>query len=107
MPFTKEEDAKLEREHFEKYDPIANKLGIGRLQVLIVRHIALPSRIIEAVKSDRHLNNIPLHKWDRQDLNVRMLAKHAGFKAWSLCETVCVLKLVARHYIANIPEPEK
>lgn len=45
--------------------------------------------------TDPHLNDIPLSQWDSQDRIIRPLAYHKGL-AWSLSDTVCVLKTLAK-----------
>lgn len=55
-------------------------------------------RIAKAIKTDRHLNNLPLGVWDNQDCVIRQLAYNKGL-AWSLSDTVCVLKAVACHSV--------
>jgi hypothetical protein len=108
-PFTAEENARMEREHFEKYDAIARQIGINRL---IIHVPATKERILQALANDdRHLNTIPLPNWDRQHDKTMALARGFGIKVWALCETVCVLKHVARHYITGEleipPDPER
>jgi hypothetical protein len=46
--------------------------------------------------TDPHLNDIPLIMWDNRDAVVRGKAVRAGMRAWSLSDTVCVLKAFAR-----------
>lgn len=98
------------REHFDKYELIARALGIEKLKVLVP---ATREEIVEALKTDYNLNNIPLGKWDAQHARVLYLvrtcknemfrANHARF--WSLGDTVCVLKHVAKHHIAGVERP--
>ena len=45
---------------------------------------------------DEHLNDLPLIVWDSQNHVVQRAAFQAGAKAWSLSDTVCVLKALAR-----------
>lgn len=45
--------------------------------------------------TDPHLNDIPLGWWDRKDPVVRHYAYAKGLP-WSLSDTVCVLKSLAR-----------
>ena len=45
--------------------------------------------------ADEHLNDIPLKLWDNQDYIVRHLAYAKGL-AWSLSDTVCTLKAIAK-----------
>ena len=94
-------EAERRREHFEKFDDIAKRIGVVKLEKLVP---ATKQQIVEALKTDPHLNNIPLIKWDRKDPVVRKMAFRSGFKTWSLSYTVCVLKHVAAHYIAKEKE---
>ena len=48
-----------------------------------------------AESTDDHLNDLPLHIWDAVDGRVRPLAYNKGL-IWSLSDTVCVLKTLAR-----------
>jgi hypothetical protein len=70
--------------------------------------IGLPESLIpasnETVKksTDPHLNDIPLHCWDHMDPVVRQYAT-AKKLPWSLSDTVCCLKAMARRR-ANKPE---
>lgn len=98
-------EKRQKRDHFEKYNALAEKLGISALTRLVLARVASRDRILEAHKLDEHLNTIQLKNWDLLDGNVWALAKAAGIKAWSLCETTCVLKVVARHHIAGIEAP--
>lgn len=100
------------REHYEKYEAIAQAIGIDNLIPLIKVDA---DTIRAALAKDPHLNTIPLAKWDRW----------AGFHAGealptlgaspiptalrscrSLCERGCTLKHVARHHIAGVPAPD-
>ena len=91
-------EATRQREHFEKFDAIAKAIGIPALEKVVP---ATKLEITEALKTDRNLNNIPLVRWDKKDYIVRRMAFKAGFEFWSLSYTVCVLKHVAREYIAK------
>jgi len=51
------------------------------------------------VSKDPHLNDIPLKRWDTMDCVIRSLAEYAGLKSWSLSDTVCVAKEMARQMI--------
>lgn len=44
---------------------------------------------------DESLNDIPLQLWDNKDPIIRRMAYNKGL-AWSLSDTVCVLKTVAK-----------
>lgn len=54
--------------------------------------------------TDRHFNDIPLKLWDERHGAMRYLAKRAGVEAgWSLMETTCALKALARRAIGGEP----
>jgi len=67
-----------------------------------------PSEWRELLEDDEHLNNVPLRQWDRLDYFVRgraarsmnAVAAITGSRAWSLSDSVCVLKETARRYAA-------
>jgi hypothetical protein len=105
------------------YLAVADAIGRPALESL-VRQIASVEEIREALHADPHLNNIPLPKWDGMDRAVRTLiagqpskimaiswsAKAAsnlrpGTFCWSLSETVCVLKAVARALVEAADQP--
>lgn len=48
--------------------------------------------------TDPYLNDIPLYWWDAHDMWTRRRASRAGFKSWSLSDTVCVQKAAARRF---------
>lgn len=96
-----EREEEMHREHFEKYDTIARLIGIERL----IRFIpATREEVAKAIKVGEALNSIPLIMWDAKHIPVQQMARaaKAGWgeskTAWALCETVCTLKHVARHY---------
>lgn len=80
----------LDREisHQDFYRWLGNAIGVK----------TLPGRILELLpgSTDEHLNDIPLKLWDVQDSYVRAMAGRAGLRVWSLSDTVCVLKCLAR-----------
>ncbi len=78
-----------EMTHDEFYLWLADAIGVTFGDV--------PIPVAEINKSeDVHFNDIALHRWDAGDPWVRQKARRAGFRSWSLCETVCCLKAVAR-----------
>lgn len=91
-------------EHYAKYEDVAQKLGVAALTRLVP---ASRKEIAQCLETDWHLNNIPLTRWDALDGSVRGLAARAGHRSWSISQTVCVLKHVAKHHIAGAPAPEK
>jgi hypothetical protein len=98
-------------EHFKKYDKIAREIGIEELKKQIPLE---PEEVKSKLKEDAHLNNIPLSLWDawaggKQYNDGRVELSYLGF--WntfryhnfchSLSERVCLLKHVARWYVAG------
>lgn len=72
--------------HAEKYEEIAQDLGVDFLKTLIP---ASPEKIRKALeRGDKHLNSIPLRKWDAASMQVRV-------PGLSLSEKVSALKHVA------------
>ena len=124
--------------HTEKYERIAQQLGIDALKSLVPFSA---ERIRDALAAgDEHLNTLSLASWDKQHgyatakaercacckqwkptpkasgvwaLYVAAVAENRTRRAkgesvpplvsggWSLSDTVCVLKHVARHHIAE------
>ncbi len=89
------EDAKMDPgdvEHAKKYEELARKLGVEKIVPLIP---ASRERVRQALtRGDKHLNSIPLRKWDSAALQL-----HLRERGLSLSEGVCVLKHVAKwHY---------
>lgn len=77
-----------ELSHQEYYIWMAEFIGAGRWLVPFTQEQIDNS-------TDYHLNDLPMPIWDAGDINVRRLAYAKGL-AWSQCETVCVLKALAR-----------
>ncbi len=72
--------------HAEKYEEIVQDLGVDFLKTLIP---ASPEKIRKALeRGDKHLNSIPLRKWDAASMQVRV-------SGLSLAEKVSALKHVA------------
>lgn len=82
-----------EVEHAKKCEAIAQRIGIDILRELIP---ASPEKIRRALdRGDKHLNSIPLRKWDQAAARIPYLPG----KGLSLGEKVCALKHVAKwHY---------
>lgn len=106
--------ARQTKEHFDKYEALAQKIGIERLIPLVP---ATPSQIRAALETDFHLNNIPILRWDRaagasQAETGRFFGKDRTSPVpdalrrhgLSLAERVCVLKHVAREYVTKLPD---
>lgn len=58
--------------------------------------------------TDPHMNDIPLHLWDRLDGYIRPIGARIhkeinGTSVWSLSDTVCVAKEAARQFKESAP----
>lgn len=81
--------------HAEFYHWLGQEIGITVSD--------LPVSVEQVRQSkDEHLNDIPLKLWDGQDYIVRGKAVRAGMRAWSLSDTVCVLKQFAREAASTV-----
>ncbi len=78
----------------EYYEWLADTIGVT------ARMLPVPIERIQD-STDEHLNDIPLQMWDRMDYAVRWLANRNRVP-WSLSDTVCVLKAVARREARRI-----
>lgn len=74
--------------HDEYYLWLSNFIGLPK--VLIP---ASNEEVKRCLETDEHLNNIPLSRWDARDSFVRL---YAGGLYWSLSDTVCCLKAMAK-----------
>lgn len=75
--------------HQDYYMKIAEMIGVSK------RHLPVSEERIKK-STDEHLNDIPLIEWDNMHPIIHSRANRAGLKCWSLSETVCVLKAVAK-----------
>lgn len=95
-------------DHETYYLSLADFIGRVPLERIVLR-IANMDRLRIAFGDDEHANNIPLAKWDACDPAVRHLLRSEVMDrswcgqplpprtiCWSLSESVCVLKAVAR-----------
>lgn len=89
--------------HAEYYGWLVEQLGSDAVKrtvssVLQRARLTGPAGDVLRAKlaTDKNLNNIQLIHWDVQDGIVRHLAAQAGFRFWSLSDTVCTLKEAAR-----------
>lgn len=53
-----------------------------------------------AGSTNEHLNDLPLITWDRRDAIIRPMAGRKGLP-WSLSDTVCVLKALAKKEVGK------
>lgn len=87
---TQEELTDADREHIQKYEALAQRLGLEELKTLIPVSQDKVRQALE--RGDKHLNKIPLWKWD-------VAAGAIAVPGLSLGEKVCLLKHVAKwHY---------
>ena len=108
-------ESKMKQSHREKYEALAHVVGIEDLKKIIFFHGTTPDRINKALAGgDEHLNTIPLRVWDQMALSTGEADSDAPkgppirFEyPWtklkepqSLAMRVCMLKYVAKHYIA-------
>jgi hypothetical protein len=102
----------LRFEHYQKYEALAQKLGIEKLKTAVMFALGLcchadpVAYLREQLRLDRALNRIPLRQWDAQEPRVRALLRRAGGGVMSSCESVCVLKHVATHHVVGESAPE-
>lgn len=93
--------------HEQKYDDLAQWLGVNLLQMLVP--FSQEKVDYALTNRDECLNTLPLVCWDRKHIPVFRLVRTAihrdtamgkGNKVagWSLANSVCVLKHVARFY---------
>lgn len=81
--------------HNEKYEAIVNAIGLERC----IHYLpASKEKIIRALKTDEHLNNIKLEEWDAQHHSFKSQLVRIGINLISLSDTVCTLKCAARMY---------
>jgi hypothetical protein len=89
--------------HDEYYMFTARDIGLQALQSLVLNIVReqYPNQSLEALrdllKQDPDLNNIKLDRWDARHPAVTRLAHGAGWRVWTLSDSVCILKAVAKH----------
>jgi len=104
-------DAYMAYEHYQKYEALAQKLGVRALKTCVMSVLGLCQHAdpVEYLRSelakDKHLNTIPLRRWDAREGIVLMLIKKTGGGFHSMAQSCCVLKHVAKHHIAGLPPP--
>lgn len=106
-------EAYLRFEHYQKYEALAQKLGVAKLRYCVMCALGLCCHAdpVEYLRREhfhsRALNGITLRKWDSQEPAVRRLLRKAGGGVLSSCESVCVLKHVAIHHVLGEPAPKE
>lgn len=92
------------QEHEAKYDAYIEAMGgVKAFRWLMPRPIEV---LRKAYTKDEHLNNIPLHLWDKAHPSVFQIYSRYARNinepgGWSLGDTVCLLKRVAVRLIAE------
>lgn len=98
-------EKKQQREHFDKYATIAEKIGLDACRRLVLV-VASKEQLDSAHAKDQHLNTIQLKRWDAQHPTFARLARTAKVPdASALFVCTCVLKVVARHFVLDVPPP--
>lgn len=127
MPLSAEKEAEMKQEHFDKYEELSQRIGIGQIRHLILLMAVNtgqgPVPLANKIKAstDPYLNDVcPLTLWDRMAGAIgpnRPSApdwpKLSFGPPWlpvvasglSLAERVCVLKHVARHHLEEEVSP--
>lgn len=94
MRMTKEEFQAL-RQKYMTNEMTHQEYYIGLAKIMGLNGVAMiPNEQIKA-STDESFNDIPLKKWDDHHGLVSHLA-YQHFPVWSLSDTVCVLKAIAR-----------
>lgn len=102
-------------DHEQKYEAIAQQIGVDKLRAIletgtyspqfstkVYKAFPVPSEMVKLIEADKHLNNVPLYRWDAQHNRVWGLLKGTGIKSWALCDTVCVLKHIAKFHYSEV-----
>jgi hypothetical protein len=96
----------------EYYGQLVELLGEDELRGMLPdtrRGERTPADWRELLEADKHLNNVPLGRWDAMHGLVLLLVRRCdadkrvaitGSLGWSLSDSVCVLKTTARRFAA-------
>jgi hypothetical protein len=93
--------ATTNEQHWELFQAYYGQFVTGGLKQAVLRAFGT-NQLREAIATDRHINNIPLAKWDqlaqayRTTINTQL---HTQGDYWSNAGGVCVLKEAARQAI--------
>jgi len=98
------DNADTEVDHRAYWAAVVENIGEEQLRRLLPVS-KTPAEWRALIERDGHLNNVPLKRWDAMHELVRRSITFddahvaiTGWKAWSLSDTVCVLKECARRY---------
>ena len=111
MSLDPELDAFLNYEHYQKYEALAQKLGVSKLITGVMHVLGLCQHAdpVEYLRKhyglDRHLNRIELKRWDSQEYKVQERIRKTGGGFHSPAQSVNLLKHVAIHHVLKEPAP--
>lgn len=108
-------------DHHTFYMLVADAIGRDKISQLVLSCVAPADVLASRHTQDEHFNNIPLARWDGLHGAIRMMVQHRakevmpltwpgsyggpqlppGSICWSLSETVCVAKAVARTIVES------
>jgi hypothetical protein len=88
--------------HSEVYQTVVNAIGLARCTAYLpADRVTLKQKLAE----DKHLNNIPLKKWDyAKELGFGRELQRIGISIFSLADIVCTLKESARMLVKQEAE---
>ena len=97
-------EQKMHWEHYQKYEALAQRLGVHQLMryVPFSKNTLAKSFAIDPYFND---NLTRLRYWDACHWLVVSLVRNSGGGVWSLSDSVCVLKHVARYHILHVMPP--
>lgn len=99
---TKDENQKLVDKKRQAY--LNNEISHENYYLWLSDFLEIPGHLVPFLRNellrstDPHMNDLSLNKWDSQHIFVSRYA-YNKIRVWSLSETVCVLKAMARQMI--------
>lgn len=102
--------AKGAREHYEKYEAMAQLAGVENIKHTIALFGITADEVKRAVRTNKHLNNIDLGRWDAMvgalsDAVARGNKASGRASAYSIAECVSLAKHVAKYHTAKSERP--
>jgi len=94
----REDQEQAEQEHYKKFKRLARALGLKTLLAFLDSANISAELIHTCLVTDKYLNNIPLKNWERIHPSVQALAYATLHRAWTLPDSICVMKHVARYH---------
>lgn len=101
----------IEISHDEKWGRVVNALGFEAVKSCIPFSL---EDVQKALKTDKHMNNLPMKKWDNAGgfhfdhagarpvqipTKLTGILRNAGITSFSPSDTVCILKCAARMWV--------